>query len=59
MINYLNKVSHQKGISLLEIAVALSILAALLFGVSGALQTADDFELYQENQEYMEGVIER
>lgn len=56
MINYLNKVSHQKGISLLEIAVALSILAALLFGVSGALQTADDFELYQENQEYMEGV---
>lgn len=48
--------NNQRGVTLLEIAISLSILAALLYGVSGALNTADNIEIYQENKNYLESV---
>lgn len=40
----------QNGFSLLEISIALTIIAILSYGVSGALNSAGDFDKYTENR---------
>lgn len=46
----------QTGFSLLEIAIALTIIGVLLYGVAGMLNKVDDFDTYQANQQYIEKV---
>lgn len=53
---FTNKSNGQQGFSLLEISLALGVMAVLLYGVANTLNYIDDFETYQKNQQYLEKV---
>lgn len=50
----LNQIKHeQRGFSILEIVIALSILGILSFSISNSLKVVDDFDDYQANKTKM------
>ncbi|MBN2865161.1 MAG: type II secretion system protein [Thiotrichales bacterium] len=48
--------STQAGFSLLELSIALTIIGFLIYGVSGALNSIEEFDEYAENRVFMEEV---
>ena len=48
----------ESGFTLLEISIALTILAILSYGIAGALNKVGDFDDYVENKVYLEKVQE-
>lgn len=50
------KSTKQMGFTLLELAIALTVIAVLLYGVTGSLNKIDDYDEYAENRIFMNKV---
>lgn len=48
--------NKQKGFSLLELAIALTLIAILLYGATGSLNKIDDYDDYAQNRIFMNKV---